>query len=358
MASRGSRDRRPGGTRNFDVDRLGQLKPELLRQLVHVLIRERAIEIQSVVQRHELVDFHVTSAALLRDKPSRIRLLLRISTDADVEELTALASSELLADALLIETRPGDLGASTDAVHVLSAGRLVELVTTSPLFSWNGGLPQIDFRRAGEMLDIAARAEAADPLGIKWLATLALNRTPVELASADTEPERLLERVAFRLLTTVFRFGGERLGEAASGERAPDAVLVWPCRSPNRASALLDCKAAGAGYNMSVDDERALVEYVGGFREPAEREGHAMGYVIILSAEFEGDFYRRQRAFKEAGVELVYLRAADLARFALEIETLGLSPTQRELIDWARAFATGTPTLAELVAALPEKQAP
>ena len=199
-------------------------------------------------------------------------------------------------------------------------------------------------------------ASAHDPIGLRWLTTLALNRIPPELFGTGQSADRLFERIAFRVMTTVFRFGGRRLGEASRGERVPDSILTEPA-CPSEWSAFLDCKAAGGGYTMSAADERAQVEYVAERRDLAEADGHRLTHVLILSSHFAGDFARRAEALAAQGVTLCYLRAADLVRLALEIEAAEEPPAVREAIPWTQIMDAGQPGPDDLDRALAEARA-
>lgn len=69
---------------------------------------------------------------------------------------------------------------------------------------------------------------------------------------------------------------------------------------------------------------------------------------VILSSSFPGTpgarhpFLARATALRDqTGLELVYLRAEDLGRVATYIESSGMSPTERDGLDWAQAFDHG-----------------
>jgi hypothetical protein len=175
-----------------------------------------------------------------------------------------------------------------------------------------------------------------------------LNEIPAELAAHDVPPQDLLERVAFRLLTATFRFGGERHGEAARGERVPDSVVTWPAGAPLRLAALVDCKAAADGYRMDSDQVLRFEGYVREARQPLEERGFDLRYLIVLSSDFPGRYGRRHPFHGRArelrntvGIELVYLRAVDVARFAVRLEAQELDPAAREALDWPTALENG-----------------
>ena len=135
-------------------------------------------------------------------------------------------------------------------VVVVSADEIASRITSSTLARWDEETPSLATDRLDLMLRLSRTAQL-DPVGIEWLPSLALNEVPPSLVEYGVDPQDSLERNAFRLLTSTFRFGGTRYGEAARGKRLPDAVLEWPDGSAT--SALLDCKAASSGYLMDAD---------------------------------------------------------------------------------------------------------
>ena len=200
-------------------------------------------------------------------------------------------------------------------------------------------------------------AALLDPVGIRWLPTLALNELPVELFSQTVPPQDLLERMTFRLLTTTFRFGGERHGEAARGERLPDSTLTWPAAADERLAALVDCKATSDGYTMTSDHLLRFKGYVEAARPILAEAGYTLGYLVVVSSDFAGragdqhPFRGRAKELREqAGVELAYVRAVDLARLAAIVEGGELSPLRRERLDWRTALDHGLVTADHLEA--------
>jgi hypothetical protein len=263
---------------------LPQLDPMLVRQLCQMLVVEQGLRITRVQRRDRQEDLHTEVEILGRTRPGVVRVVHRPLEPVDVTELAEVARAEALAEAVLIEAAPGG-GELPDesAVHVIRADELVRQIRASALVEWADGLPAPARGRFELATDLSSIAVALDPIGLRWLPTLALNQVPPELAGQGTA-DHLFERIAFRILTTALRFGGHRLGSRSRGERVPDAVLRW-----GRYAALLDCKAAQYGYRMDIDDQRALVEYVGRVQPEEADAGFSLDYVIVMSGEFDGE---------------------------------------------------------------------
>jgi hypothetical protein len=214
------------------------------------------------------------------------------------------------------------------------------------VIAWPNRRPEPAYDRLSLQRDLDHDAFVLDPVGLRWLPSLALNELPAELAERDLVPETLFERMAFRLFTSALRFRGRRYGEAARGQRLPDAALSWPGFSP--LAALLDCKASADGYLMDSDQYLRFLGYITSLRPEIEAVGQELRYLIVLSSAFAGTagqrhpFHERASALLEAtSVRLVYFRAADLARAATVIEGRGLAPGDREALDWATVFDHG-----------------
>src|SRR5665811_1029828 len=127
-------------------------------------------------------------------------------------------------------------------------------------------------------------------------------------------------------MTSVFRFGGKRYGESMPGKGLPDALLTFAESSKNLVGALLDCKAAADGYRMDSDHLLRFQRYVSEMRPELEERGVDVRYVVVLSSEFQGTagarhpFHNRASSLRKShDVQLVYLRAVDLARLAVTV---------------------------------------
>jgi hypothetical protein len=327
-----------------------------LAKLLRLVFIEGGHGVERTQARADHVDLHLVVSPLGRRQRARVRVLDRQAERRDVEDVGEVRAAEALADAVLICPAGGDVPPSDDRVRVVDAAELEGMLRASALIAWEDGIPHAVAERYATLAETQATASAHDPIGLRWLTTLALNRVPPELAGTGQSADRLLERIVFRLLTTVFRFGGQRLGEAWRGERVPDAVLTEP-GCPSEWAVFLDCKAAGDGYTMISSEERAQVEYVRDRRDLAEADGHRLTHTVIVSSDFAGDFDRRAAALAKHEVKLCYLRAGDLVRLALAIETAEEPPAVREAFPWTRVFDLGRPEWADLEQALEDARA-
>jgi hypothetical protein len=249
-------------------------------------------------------------------------------------------------------------------VAVVRPEALIARLERSALIAWPDRRPTPAYDRVGTLRWLESDAALLDPVGIRWLPTLALNELPVELFSQSVSPQDLLERMTFRLLTATFRFGGERHGEAARGERLADSSLTWAAAANERLAALVDCKAASEGYTMTSDHLLRFKGYVEAARPVLEEAGDELRYLVVVSSEFPGragdqhPFHGRAEELREtAGVELAYVRAVDLARLAAVVEGRELSPLRREQLDWRTALDNGLVTAEHLEAMVSEEDA-
>lgn len=335
--------RAPTRRQALTLETLAGLDRSLLRQLCQLIVVERGMRITRVQPRDRQDDLYTTSTLLWRPRPGLVRVLHRPLEPADVESLAEVTRAEPLAEAVLIEGAAGGANLPRDpAVQVIRADQLVAMIRASALVEWEQGNPRPARGRFELATDLNDIAVALDPVGLRWLPTLALNQVPAELEGSGTADE-LLERIAFRILTTALRFGGHRLGARHRGQRVPDSVLRW-----NGNAALLDCKAAQYGYRMSIDDERALVEYVSRVRPREVAAGFTLEHIVVISGEFDGElgdshpYHQRARHIEgECGARLVYLRAADLVRLVVAVESDEAQPADREAIRWGELFDSG-----------------
>ncbi len=236
-----------------------------------------------------------------------------------------------------------------ETVMVVDAEDLIARMERCTSIAWPDRRPVPAYERVAAQRDLERDAFLLDPVGLRWLPTLALNELPAELAGRNLVPDVLFERLAFRLLTSTLRFGGIRHGEAARGQRLPDAVLSWGALP--RVAALLDCKATADGYMMDSDHYLRFAGYVNALRGQLEAGGDELRFVVVLSSSFIGTpgarhpFHARAEDLRqETGLQLVYLRAEDLARTATSIESRELSPAERETLDWSSVFDHGIVT--------------
>jgi hypothetical protein len=337
------------------AENLGDLNQGLVRTLCQMLIMEQGFRATRVQPRDRQEDIYFQIPLAWRGGEGIVRVLHRPLEPGDAKGLGDVARASALADAVLVEAQFGDATVEQDpAVQVIRASQLVEAIRASALIDWESGQPAPARGRGELAVDLNAIAAALDPVGLRWLPTLALNHTPPELEGQGTADE-LLERIAFRLLTTVFRFGGRRLGARSRGQRLPDAVIRW-----QSVAALVDCKAAQYGYRMGIDDQRALCEYFQKVRDEEDAAGFELRYIVVISGEFAGEeggrhpYHERARQLEaECGARLIYLRAADLVRLAVAVEVDEPDPAVREAIAWEQLFDLGMPESKEVTALWP-----
>lgn len=339
--------------RRFGRDELASLEREQRRKLVQVLLNDTGahlIEFQSTGAHDEFVlempllwrarRVRVRVAAEPVDTSSLARLAeaIRVSGDAEGIMLAPCGAPEPL-------TIPAE-------VQLLMPEEIIGRLERSASITWVDGTPRPASDRLELQRDLDRDAFLLDPVGLRWLPTLALHELPAEVA-ANVAAEDLFERVAFRLLTSSLRFEGERFGEAARGQRLPDAVLR--CPGPDGPGVLLDCKATSSGYTMASDHLLRFSEYATALRDQVEEEGFSLRYMLVISSLFPGTpgaghpFHGRARALRRrAGLQLVYLRAEDLARAATSVEMRGLSTKARSRLNWSAVFDHGLVTTEHL----------
>jgi hypothetical protein len=335
--------------RRFGPDELASLDRGERRKLCHALLTEggeQVVEFQAPAAHDELV---LQVAPLWTRRTVRVRIAAREVDQAALDRLAERVAEANDAEGMMITAHGIDEGALPDVkVRVVEPTELIARLERSALIAWPNGMPELSYQRLGMRRTLTADAVLLDPVGIRWLPTLALNELPPDIVDLGKAPQDLLERMTFRLFTASLRFGGKRLGESERGQRLPDSLLTWPADSPVRHAAVVDCKAAGDGYTMTADHELRLAGYVDGARESVEATGHELRYIVVVSSEFPGSegsrhpYRARNHALRErAGVTLVYLRAVDLARLALAIEASEMGPAAREALHWSDIFDRG-----------------
>lgn len=348
--------------RRLRPDGLAALDRARRRQLCQVLLTEggaRVVEFHGPAGYDELV---LQATPLWRPRTVRVRIAAAAVTQRDLDRLAARARDGGDADAMLIA--PLGIEGTADpppGVMLVDAMELIARLERSALVAWPEREPTPAFDRMHALRGLEQDAALLDPVGLRWLPVAALNELPVELSGRDLAPQDLLERLAFRLLSGTLRFGGQRHGEAARGQRLPDSVITWR-KDGQSLAALVDCKASADGYTMAADHLLRFVRYVGDVHDTLVADGHELRHVVVLSSEFPGragaahPFHGRARELHEqADVALAYVRAVDLARLAVAVEARELTPARRETLDWAGAFARGLVCADDLQAMLGEE---
>lgn len=278
----------------------------------------------------------VRIAARPVDQPALDRLAVRVSEAGDVEGVM------IAAHGLDEPCVPHGV------VRLIEPEELIARLQRSALIAWPGRKPELAFERSAVARQLTRGATTLDPVAIRWLPVLALDELPAEIADLGEAPQDVLERTAFRLLTSVFRFGGERFRESQRGTGAPDAVLHWPAGSAVRDAAIVECIAAAGGYAMDADDELRFAAYVEALRDGVAEAGCEIAFLIVISSDFPGPrggrhpFRRRAESLAQrVGVTLVYVRAVDLARLAVAVEASELPLAAREALPWSQILSAG-----------------
>jgi hypothetical protein len=334
--------------RQFDADDLAALAAEQRRKLFQVLLTESGALVDQVYRAGDHDELVLTQTPGWREQRVRARIYYREVTPADMEALLTTVQAEGDAEGLLIATE----GVARNVqerppVGLLEPSELIRRLERSVLVAWPNRQPEPAYERIETLRDLQAQG-ALDPVGLRWLPVLSYNELPADYPDPAAKPEDVFEQMAFRLLTHVFRFSGERHGEAERGARLPDAHLRWPDYAAEDYAALLDCKASADGYRMSSDHVLRFVGYVDALRSRIEGEGYELRYLIILSSAFPGDsgprgaFAGRHGEIQErARVHLAYVRAPDLARAAARVQAADLSPAVRDAISWSSILDAG-----------------
>lgn len=332
--------------RRFGPAELRALPREERRQLAQLLLTDgtaRVVEFHNTAAYDELV---LETPLLWRSRRVRARIADQPVEPANLRRLSEAVRRAGDAEGIMIAAVGGDPTEVPDDVMLVTPAELIARLERSTSIAWLDRTPRPAYEQVQLQRNLDRDAFLLDPVGMRWLPSLALHELPSELAGANIAAEDLLERIAFRLMTSPLRFGGERFGEAARGRRLPDAVLRWP--GGGLPVALMDCKATSAGYTMDSDQFLRFVGYACDLRDELERDGHELRYMLIVSSAFPGSpgarhpFHKRALEVRErAGLQLVYLRADDLARTATRIESLGLPSAEREALDWAGLFDHG-----------------
>jgi hypothetical protein len=276
-----------------------------------------------------------------------VRIYDRAVSQSDVDDLRSLLDSEEASDGLILAPKGLNQGtAGYPNVSVLGPSELAAQIERSPLAEWTDDRPSLAASRLDVALTLPEAARLVDPAGIAWLPALALNELPTGLQDLDLEPQDVLEQKAFRILTSLLRFGGVRYGESRRGERLPDALLTW-ASEPN-AAAMLDCKAASSGYHMAADHVLRFEKYYDLLSPEIVERGATITHLVVVSSHFPGPddyrhaFYgRREELYERTGMQLAYLRAADLAWFSYDLEAREVPLDSRAAVRWSVVFDKG-----------------
>jgi hypothetical protein len=334
--------------RGFGADQLRRLEREDVRKLCHGLLLADGAAVTDYRSTAELDEFAVTVPGLWRMHRILVRIYHRPIRRDDIDDAHAFALATGALESLVLPVQGADANLSVvPGVTVVSAEEIAERITSSSLARWDEEQPSIATDRLDLMLRLSSTA-LGDPVGIEWLPSLALNELPPSLVECGIEPQDLLERKAFRLLTATFRFGGMRYGESARGKRLPDAVLDWPDGSAT--SALLDCKAASSGYVMDADHLLRFVNYWETLAPQLEHSGRNLQYLLVLSSFFRGQegerhpyWNRAEQLAEKTGLRLVYMTASDVAWAAARFENADAPLRVRCQLNWHGLLSPNPP---------------
>lgn len=336
--------------REFDAQDLARFDRGLRRKLCEAILTEsgaRLVDSRSSPAHDELL-LHVTPLWVRRT--ARVRIAARPLDQRALDRLAARVRAAGDVEGVMIAAHGLDGTCAPDAlVRLIEPDELIARLRRSALIAWPGRKPELAFDRLPGSRQLTQPLITLDAVGIGWLPTLALGALPADICEIEQAPQEVLEHLAFRLLTSVFRFGGERLaGSQRASPRAPDALLHWPAGNPARDAALVASVAAQDGYAMDGEDELLLGTCVEAVRARATEAGCELAFLIVLSSDFPGPrgrrhpYHPRAEALAHgAGVRLVYLRAVDLARLAVAVEGSEMAPGAREALPWSQVLSAG-----------------
>jgi hypothetical protein len=336
------------------------LDREQLRKLCHGLLLEEGVGIENFRSTGEYDEFTITWSTSWRAHRSAVRIFHRPLSQDDLERAVVDARNFNAVEALLLGPHeiPDNLSPPV-GVHMIAPQELADRITSSPLVEWNDGVPSLSTTRLGLVLDLNKTSALLDPIGIRWLPSLAFNELPTALLSSEVEPQDLFERKAFRIFTASFRFGGVRYGEAERGQRVPDSVLFWPNGSSE--CAMVDCKAASSGYRMESDHVLRFIGYWENMTSELRSEGRILEYLVIVSSYFPGTdgerhpYHGRAHEIEEkTGLKLVYLTASDLAWTSAQVEAGDMPLAERSRLDWRKLFDAGMPNSTDFTTLIEE----
>lgn len=352
MTERAGRARRARGATNpprgLTAQALVALDHDQIRLMVTGLLAESGITVSDLSRRADHDELILTIAPGWRPREGRARILYRPVLERDLSEFAKLAAQTALSEAILFEV--SDSGSRSfsvpDGVQFVQTADLIERLEDSAAIKWDGTEPKIDRHLLAPLRAVDEASAWVDELGIRSIPILARNKMPPWWTSVATAPDELFERLTFRILTHVFRFGGIDLGATSRMERQPDAILESPAGGSAPFSAILDCKASRDGWSMGADDETRLANYVTAHR--GELVCPDEPFLLIVSSAFSSGTTayegRRDAVSDRCRARLVYWQASHLTSAALAVEKSGMAPADREQLPWEAYFAQGRPS--------------
>jgi hypothetical protein len=172
-----------------------------------------------------------------------------------------------------------------------------------------------------------------DPEYKQRLLILGDNRVPIGLKGTADD---LFEQYVHAGLQFLFRSRVIRYGQDRRGEPVPDGVTI----GRSIPLMLYDAKAAGGGYNTSLESVRQFADYVDEFHKAYESVIGRVAYFLVISGSFddtEDTLEGRSRAVQaRCGVPLSFLT---VGTFGSIVESLVKEPLCRPTLDWHLIFA-------------------
>lgn len=344
--------------RGFGPAQLGALERDEVRKLCHAMLLAEGASVEDYRTQADFDEFSVGMPSLWHTQRIIVRIYHRAVGSDDLINSHKFAIATGATGSLVLSTVESASIAPPPGVVFIPPAATADRITSSALATWEDSRPSLAIDR----LDLALRlaeVRILDPVGIQWLPTLALNELPSILVDAQAEPQDLLEKKAFRLMTSTFRFGGVRYGESRRGQALPDAVLHWADGSGT--AAIVDCKAASSGYIMTSDHFLRFVRYWEVLNPELTQEGFSLQYLIIVSSYFPGagdgrhPFHHRHSQLREkTGLGLAYVMASDLAWIAAEMEADEVPLARRARIGWDMLLQKGLVNTEHFAEALSE----
>jgi hypothetical protein len=304
---------------------------------VNAILRE-AQTAPTIIDRGRYVDFGVSAASTL-GPPSRVtyRLYAELATTADLRNLVADAQATLSRPVALV---PFGADAGPAGLAKVEAVALAQTFDASGVLETNSA----SWTVSGSLLaDIRAVRDARLSLigGPVWLRTLSRNRVPLQLKWTARPAHELFEQAFFLTMTGSFHVPGLSWGTRKRGQALPDGMLDFGLPT------LYDAKAAHNGFRMEHRDVLGFADYLAHPQEWRPPTGVVPRFLVISSqfnpgtrgASFAGR--SSSLAARVPGARLSWLRAADLARFAIAVERAQVTPEHRRSIDWMTILDAG-----------------
>jgi hypothetical protein len=203
----------------------------------------------------------------------------------------------------------------------------------------------------GKIIDELARAKPRERIQdivsakrlIDAISQLSLQTVPSDLSEyadiLNVQPWQIFEDAIFVAFQFCFHYRVRQFGKETLLEREPEGVAITTNDKPF--AIVYDCKSAKRKYHMSVDDERAYVEYI--LKKKSEvrsLDNSEVLYFLVVSPDFKGQLdSRRKNVAAATGVQMIFLKAQALQRLASWAYDLpsNLSP----LIDLREVFKRG-----------------